>query len=170
MKYVIDYIYDNNLVSELVMLLSQIKVKVIDIPQDSIIISDSNDLFIDIILNANKVKSKFAKIFCNRVVKNKLIPYGKHNCLKCIDKPNMCKTLIIQSLGIPKEDKIIFVADGKNDFCPAVYLKSISPINMVFIRSKYKLDNMLSINDQYIRFDTYEYLQLLIEEVIQSSQ
>lgn len=160
MRYVIETILTHIGPQRLKEVLSDIKIRVKNIPHGSIIVSDSNDLFIETILEANGLRDRFKEIHCNRIVRGSLIPYGSHNCLKCFKKPNMCKGLIIDHLRIAHGDKkFIFVGDGANDYCATTRLLS-GEVSLV--RAGYKLDEMVPIDDQHIRWDTYDYLDKLI--------
>lgn len=100
---------------------------------DIIVISDSNSIFINDWL-ANQSLSKYvAKVFTNPA------QYDKHGLLKIkmyhvqkecsLSTINLCKGKIMQDyveaqgkVGV-KYDRIVYVGDGKNDFCPIIRLQ-----------------------------------------------
>lgn len=164
MRYVIEVILTQIGVQRLKELLSDIKIRVKNIPHNSIIVSDSNDLFINTILEANGLKGAFKEIHCNRIVKNSLVPYGSHSCTNpiCAKKPNMCKGMIIDNLRKKYTTKIIFIGDGANDYCATTRLLSNE---FALVRAGYKLDELLPIDVRFPRWDSYEYLDKLIMSI-----
>ncbi|KAM4859278.1 pyridoxal phosphate phosphatase PHOSPHO2 isoform 1-T8 [Thomomys bottae] len=99
---------------------------------DCIIISDSNSVFIDWILQAANVHDVFDNVFTNPAafdtnghltVEN----YHAHSCDRC--PKNLCKNVVLVEFvdkrlkqGV-NYTRIVYVGDGGNDFCPVTFLK-----------------------------------------------
>lgn len=99
---------------------------------DAIIISDSNSLFINDWLEANNMKEYFHSVFTNPAKYNKdglLEIQGFHEQHTCkLSTVNLCKGKIMcdfikaqKNLGVIYEH-VVYVGDGKNDFCPILRL------------------------------------------------
>ncbi|XP_078079976.1 phosphoethanolamine/phosphocholine phosphatase-like isoform X2 [Mustelus asterias] len=117
---------------------------------ECIIISDANTFFINTILQANDLSTLFQKIYTNPAIvdgkKNLVInPYHSHLCQQC--PKNMCKRQIlhdhlVQRAGEGVEfEKIVYVGDGTNDFCPSAFLTAT---DVTFPRKNYPLHHLIS--------------------------
>ncbi|KAG8823007.1 hypothetical protein FRC19_004815 [Serendipita sp. 401] len=97
-------------------------------------LSNANQVFIDTILKDKKLDDLFYKITTNPaewredgllVVRRRVDPTGpQHTCtVGC--SPNMCKgeelTAFLVEHG--EYDKVVYIGDGSNDFCPVVRLR-----------------------------------------------
>nr|XP_056717440.1 pyridoxal phosphate phosphatase PHOSPHO2 [Euleptes europaea] len=117
---------------------------------DSIIISDSNAIFIDWILNAANFRQVFNEVFTNPAsfdgcgyltVEN----FHVHNCAQC--PVNLCKRKVLEEfLENPskqrmKYSQILYIGDGGNDLCPVMCLKKD---DVVMPRHGYRLQKMVS--------------------------
>ncbi|NXK42323.1 PHOP1 phosphatase, partial [Piprites chloris] len=98
-----------------------------------ILISDANMFGIEAKLRAAGVHSLFRKIFSNPSSFDKrgyltLGPYHSHKCLDC--PANMCKRKILTEYLAERAqeevefERVFYVGDGANDFCPSVALTS----------------------------------------------
>jgi pyridoxal phosphate phosphatase PHOSPHO2 len=124
-----------------------------------IIISDSNSIFIEEILRANNLLDIFQfqhnKIFTNSAQfddNQKLIvkPFNEtvdidNVCKSGICATNMCKGTILQhylktTFINEQNEKIIYVGDGHNDYCPGLFL---TQNDSFLVRNKYSLQKML---------------------------
>lgn len=99
---------------------------------DCIIISDSNSVFIDWVLEATNFHDVFDKVFTNPAafdgrghltVEN----YHAHSCNRC--PKNLCKNVVLVEF-IDKQlqqgvnyTQIVYIGDGGNDLCPVTFLK-----------------------------------------------
>ncbi|XP_077024683.1 LOW QUALITY PROTEIN: pyridoxal phosphate phosphatase PHOSPHO2-like [Tamandua tetradactyla] len=98
-----------------------------------IIISDSNSVFIDWVLQAANIHDLFDKVFTNPAsFDNKghltVENYHAHSCTRC--PKNLCKKAVLVEF-VDKQlqqgvnyTRIIYIGDGGNDFCPVTFLKS----------------------------------------------
>lgn len=99
-----------------------------------VLVSDANTYFIECWLRRAGARQLFHRIFSNPATFNKngrlvLRPFHSHDCPRCPD--NMCKQVIVrdyvarrtQERGRPYQ-RIFYVGDGANDFCPALALGS----------------------------------------------
>lgn len=110
---------------------------------DTIIISNSNTLFIDWIIQKNGIGQVFDKIFTNPAkIENGIVHIGyhhSHNCLYC--QANLCKKqVLLNYLKKHKYDNIYYAGDGINDFCPTTILKKM---DIVFPRDNYDLSSKI---------------------------
>lgn len=99
---------------------------------DCIIISDSNSVFIDWVLEAAGFLDVFDKVFTNPAVFNSngyliVENYHAHSCKRC--PKNLCKNVVLEEF-ISKQLKqgvnytnIVYIGDGGNDVCPVTFLK-----------------------------------------------
>lgn len=107
---------------------------VLHVNYDAIIISDSNSLFINYWLEANNMSKYFHSIFTNpaKYNKNDLIEItGYHEQHVCkLSTVNLCKGMIMEDFVKEQAkqnidyESILYVGDGKNDFCPILRLTS----------------------------------------------
>ncbi|KAJ3567578.1 hypothetical protein NP233_g6269 [Leucocoprinus birnbaumii] len=119
-------------------------------------LSNSNSVFISTILKEKKLESLFTEIVTNPAewdnellkLRRRVDPNGpQHNC-KVGCSPNMCKgeelTAFLERHG-KDFDRIVYVGDGSNDFCPILRLRSQ---DVVFCRShrglQKRIDNEVS--------------------------
>ncbi|KAL4636184.1 D-3-phosphoglycerate dehydrogenase [Arapaima gigas] len=117
---------------------------------DCIIISDSNTLFIDWILQAAGVKGAVDRVFTNpaRVDHRGYITverYHSHECGQC--PVNLCKSKALRDFlqsqlrGGVQYRTTCYVGDGGNDLCP---VKSLQQGDLVMPRKGYALERLLS--------------------------
>lgn len=113
---------------------------------EMIIISDSNSVFIDAILNAANVHSVFKGIFTNNA------DFDENGCLRVypyhhqdwcnLSTENMCKGDILTKYVSKRKEQgvefglIAYVGDGANDMCPSLRL---SESDLIFGRKGYSL-------------------------------
>jgi len=114
------------------------------------IISDSNTVFIDKVLEGSNVAYYFSDIFTNWAKfdekgKLKVSPYHTHNCKDC--PPNMCKGTILESILRTTNRRVIYFGDGRGDFCACTKLKKS---DFIFARKDWALHNLLKQNEHKI--------------------
>ncbi|KAF8236543.1 hypothetical protein L208DRAFT_1450992 [Tricholoma matsutake] len=99
-------------------------------------LSNANEVFINTILKSKKLETLFEEIVTNPAewdasgllkLRRRVDPSGpQHNCtVGC--SPNMCKGEELDAFLArhgPTYDRIIYVGDGTNDYCPALHLRS----------------------------------------------
>jgi len=121
------------------------------------IISDGFQLFIEKILEKNKIYD--TKIFSNQVsLKNgKLTASFPHNKEECEAKAGMCKCSIIKDYAMNR--KIIYIGDGRSDMCACKYA------DILFAKKKL-INYCISKNINFIKYDNFnDVQQSLIQEV-----
>ncbi|XP_006003320.1 probable phosphatase phospho1 [Latimeria chalumnae] len=118
-------------------------------PFEIILVSDANVYGIETKLKALGLNSLFRKVFSNPASFDKrgyltLQPYHSHSCSRC--PANMCKRKIITEYfkeraesGVEFE-KLFYVGDGANDFCPSVVFTST---DVVFPRKNYPMHQLI---------------------------
>ncbi|XP_010583784.1 PREDICTED: phosphoethanolamine/phosphocholine phosphatase isoform X2 [Haliaeetus leucocephalus] len=113
-----------------------------------ILISDANMFGIECSLRAAGFYSLFRKIFSNPSGFDKrgyftLGPYHSHKCLDC--PANMCKRKILTEYLAERAqeevefERVFYVGDGANDFCPSATLTSA---DVAFPRKGYPMHRM----------------------------
>lgn len=113
----------------------------------SIIISDSNSVFINQILSREGLQAHCSHIFTNparfddsgRLHVNR---FHSHSCQRCARSPNMCKGAILAEFVRNSEEysRIVYVGDGRGDYCPCVGLRET---DVVVCREGYGLAEQL---------------------------
>lgn len=115
-----------------------------------IIISDSNTVFIDKWLSTHKVSDVIKSIYTNPAsfdttgLLNVSMFHCQNSCKLCPE--NLCKGSVLHEyLKIRNEEgvtfsNIVYVGDGKNDFCPSTKL---SDVDYLFARRGYYLERLL---------------------------
>ncbi|XP_060898514.1 pyridoxal phosphate phosphatase PHOSPHO2 [Labrus mixtus] len=117
---------------------------------DCIVISDSNALFIDWILQASGLQAAVDQVFTNPAKFNELgymeVQYcHSHDCTQC--PVNLCKRRVLElylserSDGGVSYERIYYVGDGGNDLCPTFCLRGN---DVVMPRKGYTLEKLLS--------------------------
>ncbi|XP_031551251.1 pyridoxal phosphate phosphatase PHOSPHO2-like [Actinia tenebrosa] len=115
----------------------------------AIIISDSNTYFIDHLLKRDNLSHVFSHVATNPAQWNEngrlqVTRYHSHGCSFC--PKNLCKKEVLTNYVTEqmKEnnpfDHIIYVGDGKGDFCPALSLESK---DYILAREEYQLLDLL---------------------------
>ncbi|XP_066522027.1 pyridoxal phosphate phosphatase PHOSPHO2 [Hoplias malabaricus] len=116
---------------------------------DCIIISDSNTLFIDWILQSRGVKGAIDSVFTNPASIDNCGYIGvqcfhSHQCEEC--PVNLCKLKVLNDFKESQANSgihyrtICYVGDGGNDFCP---LKVLKETDLVMPRKGYTLEKLL---------------------------
>lgn len=118
---------------------------------DHIIISDSNSVFIQHILENKNIASVFHQIFTNpaKFIENGLLTLkGYHEQDWCtLSSVNMCKGHILKSFIQDRKKEsveyshVLYVGDGHNDLCPALTLRSN---DFLFPRINFKLNKLVN--------------------------
>jgi len=100
-----------------------------------ICLSNSNQVFINTILEDKKLGGIFDTIVTNPaewrgdgllVVRRRVDPEGPQHSCRVGCSPNMCKGEELEAFLKDKEpfDKMIYIGDGSNDFCPILRLRT----------------------------------------------
>lgn len=116
---------------------------------DCIIVSDSNSYFIEYLLEFANLLDFVKEIHTNpaKWTDPQLLTiqhYHAHNCSQC--PVNMCKGDILQSsIGDSSDRTVLYVGDGRNDYCPTQRMK---PSDYVFAREGYSLLKLLKQNEK----------------------
>jgi len=98
-------------------------------------LSNANSVFISTILKSKGLETLFSEIVTNPAewdpsgllkLSRRIDPSGpQHDCeVGC--SPNMCKGAELEAFleRHPAYDRVVYVGDGKNDFCPVLRLRS----------------------------------------------
>ncbi|XP_012882461.1 PREDICTED: pyridoxal phosphate phosphatase PHOSPHO2 [Dipodomys ordii] len=124
---------------------------------DCIIISDSNSVFIDWILEAADFHDVFDNVFTNPAAFDSnghltVENYHAHSCDRC--PKNLCKNVVLVEF-VDKQLKqgvnytqIVYVGDGGNDLCPVTFLKKD---DIAMPRKGYTLHKTLSKMSQNLQ-------------------
>ncbi|GAB2223578.1 hypothetical protein Droror1_Dr00017719 [Drosera rotundifolia] len=123
------------------------------------ILSDANTFFIETILKHHGILDCFAEIntnpgFVDGEGKLVIFPFhefksSSHSCILC--PPNLCKGMVlerIQRSELCQAKQIIYVGDGKNDFCPSMKL---SARDYVMPRKNLKLWDMILADSSLVK-------------------
>lgn len=122
------------------------------------IVSDANRFFIETVLEHHGLINYFSEIGTNPSCVDegrlRIFPYhdfhtSSHGCSLC--PPNMCKSIIverIQDWALAKGKRIIYLGDGKGDYCPSLKLKEE---DCVMPRKSYPLWELIIGNPLAIR-------------------
>ncbi|NXY16341.1 PHOP1 phosphatase, partial [Atrichornis clamosus] len=113
-----------------------------------VLISDANVFGIEAKLRAAGFLSLFRKVFSNPAGFDKrgyltLGPYHSHKCLEC--PANMCKRKILTEYLAERAreeaefERVFYVGDGANDFCPA---GALTAADVAFPRKGYPMHRM----------------------------
>lgn len=116
---------------------------------DCIVISDSNTMFIDWILNASGLHAAVDRVFTNPAKINDLgymevQCYHSHDCQRC--PVNLCKKKVLelflseQAGGGVEYKRVFYVGDGGNDLCPTSCLRGR---DVAMPRKGYTLEKLL---------------------------
>ncbi|KAM8893622.1 pyridoxal phosphate phosphatase PHOSPHO2 isoform 2-T2 [Spinachia spinachia] len=116
---------------------------------DCIVISDSNTLFIDWILQASGLQAAVDRVFTNPARFNELgymevRCHHSHDCERC--PVNLCKRKVLQrylseqSAGGVEYQRVLYAGDGGNDLCPA---SCLGGRDVVMPRKGFALEKLL---------------------------
>lgn len=117
---------------------------------DCIVVSDSNTLFIEWILQVSGLHSAVDKVFTNPATINEqgyveVQGHHSHNCAKC--PVNICKKEVLKLYLCEQSDRgvgyerVFYVGDGGNDLCPTACLREQ---DVVMPRKGYSLEKHLA--------------------------
>lgn len=117
---------------------------------DCIVISDSNTMFIDWILQAAGLQAAVDRVYSNPAKFNEqgymeVRCYHSHDCDRC--PVNLCKKKVLELYLSEKSDggveyeQIFYVGDGGNDFCPTSCLRGH---DVVMPRKGYTLEKLIA--------------------------
>ncbi|XP_074555640.1 thiamine phosphate phosphatase-like protein [Curcuma longa] len=126
------------------------------------IVSDANKLFIETILVRHGLLEYFSEINTNPCYVDeegrlRILPYHDHNivsvhgCNLC--PPNMCKGMIVDRIQassgiIAGKKQVIYVGDGKGDYCPSLRL---TEGDYLMPRKDYPLSKLLNANSDLLK-------------------
>lgn len=105
-----------------------------------IVLSDANNLFIRLVLEANNILHMFNGVYSNPAEftadgRVSISHYHKHACDRC--PANLCKGTVLQQLVCEKKySRVVYLGDGHGDVCPCL---SLSDNDVVFAREGYPL-------------------------------
>lgn len=123
----------------------------------SSIISDGYDQIIRFVLKQNQIEKYFQKIISNpsKWIDNDrrltILPYSNDRMRTCrnLCPFNLCKGEIVdeirENLSKSKSIRLIYSADGKNDFCVCQHSK---PNDLIFVRKNFPLEQILNSNQR----------------------
>ncbi|KAI4355528.1 hypothetical protein L6164_004291 [Bauhinia variegata] len=131
------------------------------------IVSDANIFFIETILKHHGIWDCFSEITANPSYVSeegrlRIFPYhdylkSSHGCSLC--PPNMCKGIIIERLQSSllaaegkNKKKVIYIGDGKGDFCPSLKLKES---DHVLPRKSFPLLDLVTKNSNKIEAEVH---------------
>ncbi|TRY95626.1 hypothetical protein DNTS_017832 [Danionella cerebrum] len=114
-------------------------------------VSDANTVFIETWLQHMGFLPLFQRIFTNPAHFDengqlKLHPFHSHDCLRC--PVNMCKAAVVRQYvaqrlrekgGRPYQ-KILYMGDGANDFCPSL---TLSQVDVAFPRRDFPMHKLI---------------------------
>ena len=107
---------------------------------DLIVLSDANDLFINLVLESNNLSHMFKNVFSNPAKFDDhgcvcISHYHSHSCDRC--PANLCKGTVLKTFTQEKMySRIIYFGDGRGDVCPCL---SLSEQDVAFAREGYPL-------------------------------
>eukprot|EP00026_Physarum_polycephalum_P016481 Phypoly_transcript_17399.p1 GENE.Phypoly_transcript_17399~~Phypoly_transcript_17399.p1 ORF type:complete len:248 (+),score=37.40 Phypoly_transcript_17399:40-744(+) len=116
------------------------------------IVSDANQVFIETILQSNKIAHHFKSVVTNGAKYDengrlRVTPYHTqvepHTCKLC--PPNLCKGSCI--LLHPQDARMIYLGDGAGDFCPLQHIKN----GHVLARKGWALNKLLDKNAEHTK-------------------
>lgn len=122
-------------------------------PQDFevVCVSDANTVFIETWLQIQGFRSLFMRIFTNPAHFDEngqlqLRPFHSHDCLRC--PVNMCKAEIVRRYTAQRVherggrgyQKVLYVGDGANDFCPSL---TLAPGDVMFPRRDFPVHRLI---------------------------
>jgi len=109
---------------------------------ECIILSGGNSVYINWILEKYNAADIFSNIHCNKAVfgtENLIeVTNDSSDCIRC--KDNLCKKQYLQTY-LDRFDKVVYIGDGENDFCPASILR-IS--DLLLMRKDYPLFKLVN--------------------------
>lgn len=117
---------------------------------DVIIISDSNSYFINTWLEAHGLQENVCRVFTNPAkFENDVLKIQMYHLQdQCqLSTKNLCKGQILEDFVKAQNeinvryDKIVYVGDGSNDFCPILRLNET---DLACVREDYKCANMVA--------------------------
>ncbi|EFA04476.1 Pyridoxal phosphate phosphatase PHOSPHO2-like Protein [Tribolium castaneum] len=136
-----------------------------------IIISDSNAHFIKIWLEKNNVSKCFTKVFTNpSKIENGLLtisPYHNQNACK-LSTNNLCKGTVLDEFVQEQRDKgvvydrIVYIGDGVNDFCPVLRLHKS---DLACVRKGFKLQDLVTKAQKGTSFDNSGKPHVILAEI-----
>jgi len=99
-------------------------------------LSNANEVFINTILKSKGLENLFDEIITNRAewdasgllkLRRRVDPNGPQHSCKVGCSPNMCKGEELENFFSRHEstyDRVIYIGDGSNDFCPVLHLRN----------------------------------------------
>lgn len=117
---------------------------------DCIVVSDSNAMFIEWILQAAELRAAVDRVFTNPARVNEqgrveVRPHHSHDCKRC--PVNLCKRKVLELYLAEHRDRggeyeqIFYVGDGGNDLCPTSCLRKD---DVAMPRRGYTLEKLLA--------------------------
>ena len=136
-----------------------------------VIVSDANTMYIDALVEAHLGSNSFDAIFSNETYRKDhsgllgIRAHHEHHCPTC--PKNLCKSKVVAEYlksSSRSFDRIIYVGDGGNDFCPIQNNASI----IAFARQDFKLSRLLAEakRENVFTWATHQELMDLFEQVL----
>ncbi|PKU77591.1 Inorganic pyrophosphatase 2 [Dendrobium catenatum] len=126
------------------------------------IVSDANFFFIETILKHHGLIGCFTEIntnpsFIDDKGRLRIAPYhdftkSSHGCPLC--PPNMCKSKIVERIRAGEKKRVIYLGDGKGDYCPSLRL---GEGDFVMPRKNYPLWDLIQNNPGLLRAEVHEW-------------
>jgi len=116
-----------------------------------IILSDANTVYIDYILQGSNVQSVISDIFTNPAhfeANGRLCVTPYQNNTQCLLCPtNLCKGSVLSSYLCSHAPftKIVYVGDGRGDYCPSLQLRET---DFILARANWALHKLLTKTQQ----------------------
>ncbi|KAL2501378.1 Inorganic pyrophosphatase 3 [Forsythia ovata] len=129
------------------------------------VVSDANEFYIKTILEHHGVYNCFSEIITNPTVvedggRLRIFPYhdmaSSHGCNLC--PPNLCKGCVLEqiqsSISESERKRLIYVGDGRNDFCPTLKLDAQ---DFVMPRMNFPLFDRILNNPMLVKAKVHEW-------------
>ncbi|XP_020595196.1 thiamine phosphate phosphatase-like protein [Phalaenopsis equestris] len=126
------------------------------------IVSDANVFYIETILKHHGLVGCFTEINTNPSYVDaegrlRISPYhdftsSSHGCPLC--PPNMCKSKIMERIRAEGKKKIIYLGDGKGDYCPSLRL---GESDFVMPRKNYPLWDLIQSDPGLLKAEVHEW-------------
>ncbi|KAF9963298.1 hypothetical protein BGZ65_004616 [Modicella reniformis] len=127
-----------------------------------VILSDANSVYIEGILQHYGIRHLFSNVITNpahwdeqdRLYIQRLTPANApHGCAMGVCSLNICKgqqvDTLLRHVGKDMSTRMIYVGDGRNDYCPAIRMKDDKDI--LFVRRGRSLEAYLTRDDPAIQ-------------------
>lgn len=132
------------------------------------VLSDANEHYISVILHHHDLLNRFSRIVANYAEEKRaspgqgqteglrIRPYqsqtNPHQCTLC--PTNLCKGLVLERWRreLSKVRRVVYVGDGKGDFCPACRLE---PSDLVLCRRDWPLHRLMKRSPEAVQAEVF---------------